>query len=230
MSFLDSIFGTPLTVPVGHVVLEYRAGAPVRLMEPGRHRVRDMRGLVSVRMREYLLSVAPQEIPTAESVAIRVSMTLRVAVTDPIAYTERAVDPDAVVYLAAQIALRDTVVGVPVEELLRRGDAVDTAPILEAAREAGSGVGLEVRSVVVKDIVLPSEIRSAAVDLVTAKARGAARLEEARAETAALRALANAGRMLDASPALASLRMIQAAPVGAKVVMAVGDGAAQAAE
>ena len=34
------------------------------------------------------------------------------------------------------------------------------------------------------------EIRSAAVGLITAKARGAARLEEARAETAALRALA----------------------------------------
>ena len=74
-------------------------------------------------------------------------------------------------------------------------------------------------TVVVKDVVLPAEIRSAAVDLITAKARGAARLEEARAETAALRALANAGRMLDGSPALARIRMIEAVPPGATIVL-----------
>ncbi|MFZ2241671.1 MAG: slipin family protein, partial [Gordonia amarae] len=38
----------------------------------------------------------------------------------------------------------------------------------------------------------------------------------------ALRSMANAGRLLDAHPALAQLRMVQEVPYGTKVVLAVG--------
>ncbi len=41
----------------------------------------------------------------------------------------------------------------------------------------------------------------------------------ARAETAALRSLANGAKLLDAHPALARLRLVQAAPHGAQVVL-----------
>jgi hypothetical protein len=68
----------------------------------------------------------------------------------------------------------------------------------------------------------PAEIRAAAMQLVTAKTRGAAQLESARAETAALRALANAGKLLDAHPALAQLRLVQQIPCGSRVVLAMG--------
>ncbi|CQD10241.1 hypothetical protein BN970_02011 [Mycolicibacterium conceptionense] len=74
----------------------------------------------------------------------------------------------------------------------------------------------------VKDVIVPAEIRAAAMQLVTAKATGAAKLEAARAETAALRALANAGKLLDAHPALAQLQLVQRVPYGSKVVLAVG--------
>ena len=39
----------------------------------------------------------------------------------------------------------------------------------------------------------------------------------ARAETAVVRTLANAARVLDASPALAQLRLVQSVPYGAQV-------------
>jgi regulator of protease activity HflC (stomatin/prohibitin superfamily) len=74
----------------------------------------------------------------------------------------------------------------------------------------------------VKDVIVPAEIRTAAMQLVTAKSRGAAQLEAARAETAALRALANAGKLLDAHPALAQLRLVQHVPYGSRVVLAMG--------
>ena len=63
---------------------------------------------------------------------------------------------------------------------------------------------------------------AAAMQLVTVKATGAAKLEAARAETAALRALANAGKLLDAHPALAQLQLVQRVPYGSKVVLALG--------
>ena len=70
------------------------------------------------------------------------------------------------------------------------------------------------REVVVKDVILPHELRSAYAELVTAKARGAAQLEAARAETAALRSMANGAKLLDEHPALARLRLVQALPPG----------------
>ena len=63
------------------------------------------------------------------------------------------------------------------------------------------------------------------MELVTARSRGLAQLEAARAETVALRSLANGARLLDEHPALARLRLVQAAPYGSRVVLAVGDGA-----
>lgn len=218
MSIVTALRGRRIVVPVGRRALEYRDGVVARVLQPGVHRVRGPEQVLLVIVAERLLSVAPQEIVTAESVPVRASMTLGITVIDPVAYIERAADPDAVVYLAAQVALREALGGIAIDELVRRTESVDTAAIRRGVAEAAAEVGIEVSAVVVKDVVLPAEIRGAAIDLATAKARGAARLEEARAETAALRALANAGRMLDASPALARLRMIEAAPAGAKIV------------
>ncbi|BDD83414.1 hypothetical protein TPB0596_31770 [Tsukamurella pulmonis] len=223
MSIMTALRGRRIVVPVGRRAVEYRDGAVVRVRGPGPHRVRGDGAVVPVVVAERLIAVAPQEIVTAESVPVRVSMTMRVRVADPVAFIERAADPDAVVYLAAQIALRETVGGIGIDDLVRRTTAVDGEAVRAAVSAAAGTVGVEVLAVVVKDIVLPPEIRRAAVDLITAKARGTARLEEARSETAALRALANAGRMLDASPALARLRMIEAAPAGATIVFSGTD-------
>lgn len=61
-----------------------------------------------------------------------------------------------------------------------------------------------------------------ATELVTERQRGLGALETARAETAALRSLANAGRLLDDHPALARQRLVQAAPMGSQVVLRLG--------
>ena len=73
------------------------------------------------------------------------------------------------------------------------------------------------REVVVKDVILPGDLRAAYAELVSARTRGQAQLEAARAETAALRSLANGAKLLDEHPALARLRLVQALPPGSTV-------------
>lgn len=213
------------SVEPGHAVLEYRDGKLTRELLPGTYLARSDARYVVVEMRERLVPVALQEVLTADAMAVRVSMTLRVIVVDAVSFTERAVDPVAAVYLAAQIALRGVVASIGSEDLIRRGDAVNTATIRTSAAAVASPVGVEVLDAVVKDVVVPQEVRSAMLEVITARARGRAQLEAARAETASLRALANAGRLLDAHPALAQLRLVQAAPHGTRVVLAVGGDA-----
>jgi hypothetical protein len=74
---------------------------------------------------------------------------------------------------------------------------------------------------VVKDVILPPELRSAYAELVTSRTRGQAQLEAARAETAALRSLANGAKLLDEHPALARVRLVQALPYGATLKVAL---------
>lgn len=105
---------------------------------------------------------------------------------------------------------------------MQRGNRIDADAIATAARTAGARTGVEVIGAFVKDVIVPAEIRAAALQLATAKATGAAKLEAARAETAALRALANAGKLLDAHPALAQLQLVQRVPYGSKVVLGLG--------
>ena len=62
-----------------------------------------------------------------------------------------------------------------------------------------------------------ADLRSAYAHLVSARTRGQAQLEAARAETAALRSLANGAKLLDEHTALARLRLVQALPPGSSV-------------
>ncbi len=214
-----------LTVPVGHCALVYQGGALTRSLPSGVHRVPRDASTAIVELRERLLALAPQEVLTADSVSLRITLALRIAISDPVAYTEAASDAESTVYLAAQVALRDNVSGITAEEVMRRSARIDPTAILATARTAGQRTGIDVREVFIKDVVVPQEIRAAALELVNARARGAAQLEAARAETAALRALANAGRLLDAHPALAQLKLIQAVPYGSRVALTLGSEA-----
>lgn len=211
-----------LTVEAGQCALVYRDGTLSRVLRPGKHRLYGTVSTVVVDLRERLVTLAPQEVLTSDAVSLRVTVALRTAITDAVAYVEKADNPVAGVYLAAQIALRDIAAGLAAEDVMRRSTRIDASVIRDAARDAGARTGVDVLDAYVKDVIVPTEIRTAAMQLVTAKTRGAAQLEAARAETAALRALANAGKLLDAHPALAQQRLVQQVPYGSRVVLAMG--------
>jgi hypothetical protein len=87
------------------------------------------------------------------------------------------------------------------------------------------GIGIELLSVDVRDVMVPAELKRAYAAVVAARQEGAVSLERARGETAALRSLANAGRLLDDHPGLLSLRLVQelGAHGGNTVVLGVPD-------
>lgn len=217
------------TVPARTCAVLYLRGVRVGVLAAGRHRRPFGSTVVPVDLRERLLAVAPQDVPTADGASVRVTAAVRWAVTDPVAFVEVADDPEAVVYLATQVALREALAGVETDRLARRG-ALPLDEVLAAVRTAAVAVGVTVQDVVLKDVLLPAEIRSAATALLVARQRGAALLEEARAETAALRSLANGARLLDAHPALAQLRLVQSVPPGTRLVLSVGTEAARLVE
>lgn len=201
-------------------VLAVRDGEVAAVLGPGRHRRTIRTSYERVDVRPRITTIAPQEILTADGATVKVSASIRWEVADPVAYTSVR-EAEAVVYLAVQIALRDVLASREVAEVVRDGRRDSGPAALQAAYEAGTAVGITVEDVVVKDIMLPSELRLAYAELLTTRQRGQAQLEAARAESAALRSLANAAKLLDEHPALERLRLVQAASYGSKLVLDV---------
>jgi SPFH domain / Band 7 family len=98
-------------------------------------------------------------------------------------------------------------------------------PFREIAAGRLGEIGVELLSVDVRDVMVPAELKRAYAAVVTARHEGAASLERARGETAALRSLANAGRLLEDHPGLLSLRLVQelGAHPGNTVVLGLPD-------
>ena len=194
------------TVPTRTAYVAYRHGIVQAILPTGRHRRGWGMTYIAVDLRERLHAIAPQDVPVQDGITVRVSAAVRWRVS-------------------TQVALREALAPLTVAEVAARGAGAPLVDLRVPVEAVAATVGIEVLEVVIKDVILPAEVRAAAMELVTARSRGLAQLEAARAETAALRSLANGARLLDEHPALARLRLVQAAPYGSRVVLAVGDGA-----
>jgi len=166
-----------------------------------------------------------QDVPTADGVVVRVSLACRYVVGDPVAAFTGDQDFRRALYLSLQLALRDAFASRTLEQALPArvtiGAEVADTCALELAR-----LGIELLTVQVRDIVVPSELKRAYAGVMAARKEGEAALERARGETAALRHLANAGRLVEESPGLLSLRIVQqlAQSTGNSVVVTLPTG------
>jgi len=104
--------------------------------------------------------------------------------------------------------LRAVVSGIAVEELLDQRVEIG-AQILERVQPETAKIGINVHSVEVKDVMFSAELKRAFAEVLKSKQEGQAALERARGESAALRNLANAAKLLEGNPGLLNLRLMQ---------------------
>lgn len=189
--------------------LRYRQGRLVGLLDPGTHlAIRPFTEIHVIDGRPTSITVPGQEILTADGVALRVSLTARYVVADAVAAVTGDQSYVSALYVALHAGLREALAGRTADEVLAAradiGPAVGGAVASEIAR-----LGVELLGVDVRDIMVPTELKRAFAGIVAARREGEAALERARGETAALRSLANAGRMIEDNPGLLQLRILQ---------------------
>jgi hypothetical protein len=83
------------------------------------------------------------------------------------------------------------------------------AQLLTKVSSEAAKIGITVHFVEVKDVIFPAELKRAFAEVLKLKQEGQAALERARGESAALRNLANAAKLLEGNPALMNLRLMQ---------------------
>jgi regulator of protease activity HflC (stomatin/prohibitin superfamily) len=218
-----SLISRKITVSPWQVALERYQGRPTVVLGAGRHRRPWGADHEYVDLRRQQGALAVQEIPSADGLTIKVSVVHTWHVVDAAAFAERSADPCAEVYLATQVALREALTGLSAEEVVALPRIGLGARVRAAVTAVAAEVGVAVDEVVVKDVILPAEVRSAAAEVVVGRHRAQAQLEAARAQTAALRSLANGAKLLDDHPALARVRLVEALPFGAEVKVVIGD-------
>lgn len=92
----------------------------------------------------------------------------------------------------------------------------------ERAMPNVEALGLQLLSATIKDITFPGELKRVFAQVVKAQKDGLAALEKARGESAALRNLANAAKLLENNPALLQLRLLQAVSESAGNTVVLG--------
>ena len=188
--------------------LLFRHGSLVATLGAGAHRRwRSGYTMRRVDLRPWVATVPTQEVPTADGVTAKVTVAGPVTVVDPVAFVVATQDAHAALYLAVQVALRELVASVAVDELV--ASRAELGDRLTAAVRGLDAIGVALTRLEIKDIVLPGDLKRAQADVLVARAQGLAALERARGETAALRNLANAARLAADNPVLVQLRLLQ---------------------
>ena len=196
-------------VPEGYVGLLYNKGKFVKVLGAGRHILWGRHFTLGVQdIRKTSLLVAGQEVLTAENVGMKLSVLVTYQVTDPAKAAHETQHWQGDLYNAAQLALRAVVGGVAVEPLLGQRLDID-AQLLSRVQPEATKIGVNVLAVEVKDVMFPADLKRAFADVLKAKQEGQAALERARGESASLRNLANAARVLEGNPALMNLLLMQ---------------------
>jgi regulator of protease activity HflC (stomatin/prohibitin superfamily) len=193
---------------VGMLIVD---GQYVGTVAPGLHGYWKTARTVKVELvdgRVQTMEVAGQDILTRDKVSLRVNLTALWQVTDAVVARGALANFVEYLYKELQFALREAVGGRTLDELLGSKGQLD--------REIGAtvtakieGLGIAVKSVGVKDLILPGEMKEILNQVVQAEKVAQANLIKRREETAATRSLLNTARLMDENPTLLRLKELE---------------------
>ena len=202
-------FACQLAVAEHECVLLYRHGRFLRRLDAGRHRLWGTgHAIHRVDLRKATLTLSGQEVLSADNVGLKISLALTWQLIDPVKALHEVQNWHDSLYQIVQLALRSVIAAQPAETLLEKRLEIGAQLLAQAAPEAEK-IGITLSALAVKDVMLPGELKKLFGEVLKAKQEGLAALERARGETAALRNLANAAKMLEGNPALQNLRLLQ---------------------
>jgi regulator of protease activity HflC (stomatin/prohibitin superfamily) len=208
VSVMLNRFRRAFLVPEGYAGLLYRKGKFAQVLSAGRHIRWGRHFTIGMHdIRKASLLVAGQEVLTADNVGLKLSLLVTYQMTDPVKAAHETQNWHGDLYNAAQLALRAVLNAVAVEALLNQRLEIG-AQLLARVQPEAAKIGVNVLAVEVKDVMFPADLKRAFADVLKAKQEGQAALERARGESAALRNLANAARVLEGNPALMNLRLM----------------------
>lgn len=198
-------------VPEAFVGMLFVDGKLERTLSPGVYGFwkvgRDIR-CETIDTRLQQTDISGQELLTKDRISLRITLTCWFIVTDPIKARTSVSNYAEHLYKELQFGLREAVGGKTLDELLDDKEAINPA-ILNAARPKMADIGIELRSLGVKDLILPGDMRELVNKVIEAKKLAEANLIKRREETAATRSLLNTAKLMEDNPTLLRLKELE---------------------
>ena len=193
------------------VALLFRDGVLIEQLGQGLHVFWKGAGNIkwkALDLREQVADVAGQEIITADKVSLRVNLVVTWMIADPVLAVRISVSPEQALYREAQLALRAAVGTKMLDALLADKEAVG-GEVRHALTARAGELGLVVRSVGLRDIVLPGEMKTLLNQVIAATKEAEAGLIRRREETAQVRSQLNTAKLLAENPQLQRLKELE---------------------
>lgn len=186
-------------VPEGHVGLLYVDGEIAASLSAGLHAYFNVDRSVCidlVDMREKTLEVQGQEILTRDKVALRINLSATYQYKDAALAIRKLKDPMDHLYKEIQFGLRAAVGTRTLDALLEDKTSIDSQ-VAQSLGSRFSDVGISVKSVGVKDIILPGDMKVLLAKVVEADKVAQANVIRRREETNATRSLLNTAKVME---------------------------------
>ncbi len=211
LAVMNSSQVSRLSVPIGSVAMLYYDNRFVRELSTGvywfwKNGVEVTRTQVTVA--KQLLDLPAQELLTADKVTVRVTMALEYTITQPRVFAEQLSGGTEQLRLAAQLALRDYVGSMKLEELLERKSEF-SGFLLERLRGSDCAAWCEFSGAGIKDVIIPGDIREIMNTVLLAEKQAQASVIARREEVASTRSLLNTARMMEENPTLMRLKELE---------------------
>lgn len=190
--------------------LRYVQGKFKSVVEPGQYWYMPFFTFIrKLDIRPQFVSITGQEVLSSDGVTLKVSLAANFEIVDPNIAINKVKNFQEALYLELQLALREIVGAADIDTLLNSRSEF-SKKLMDVTEPKVMELGLRLNSVNLKDIMFPGQLKEIFARVVNARKEGLAALEKARGESAALRNLANAAKMIEGNPNLMQLRLVQA--------------------
>ena len=183
----------------------------VRKLKPGRYDFWKNEHTISVLktdLRTQQLEVSGQEILTKDKAALRINFQLQYKVTDIVKALIETKDVAKQLYLLMQMALREYVGTLTLDELLAKKENIKDF-ILESAETKAKSMGTEIIACGIRDIILPGDVKEIMNQVLVAEKKAQANTIMRREETASTRSLLNTAKLMEDNAMLWKLKEME---------------------
>ena len=152
--------------------------------------------------------VSGQEILTRDRVSLRINLSAAYQITDPMMAETQFANTDEFIYRELQLALRRAVGTRTLDEVLADKTSVDSV-IASDVTEPLAAVGIDIKSVGIKDIILPGDMKDLLGKVVEAEKVAQANMIRRREETNATRSLLNTAKVMESNSVALRLKELE---------------------
>ncbi len=161
-----------------------------------------------VDLRRQQVEISGQELLTKDKAAIRLNFYADYKVVDVRNAIDENRDYARQLYVLIQLAIREYVGQLTLDELLATKSSVSTY-VLDYVKDRAISLGVDVMTAGIRDIILPGEIKEIMRQVLVAEKRAQAHVITRREETASTRSLLNTAKLMESNEMLFRLKEME---------------------